>query len=95
MCNHEIRQAIVDRLTHHGPVRSMSGSIAELRVACGIFCSNTQFKRALGSAIRNGEVVWHRAPAECKDDDERPIKICAAITPSQYMATVRRPYFVS
>lgn len=94
MCNTAIREAIVNRLVQHGPVRSTSGSIKELREACGIGGSNTQFSRALGSAIKNGDVVRHRPEPTCRDDDDRPITIFAARELSKNSTSSRSPYFV-
>jgi hypothetical protein len=102
MCNQAVRQQLVDRVLALGRVHSETGSINELRRKCGIESSNKVFKRALGSAVKDGLVYCPRPAAQGVDDGDRSMtlipgrktsrKLVPQITP--YSESLR-PYFVS
>lgn len=75
MCNENVRDEIVLALCQRNEVVSESASISELRGLLGLACSNSQFKKALGSAVEHGWVHRHRKQPEFNGDDQRPISL--------------------
>lgn len=101
MCNESVRRQIVEWVVACGSIHSETASMSDLRQKCGINSSNVVFKRALGSAVHHGLLVYHRPPAQALYDDDRPVTItpgpyaprAAAPQTTPYSDSLR-PYFV-
>ncbi len=92
MCDQVVKQLIVERVRELGRVTSPSASYNDLRQKLGISSSNTVFKRALGSAIGDELVRYHKPSPEGNCDDSRPISLSPGPAVLQTVTSRATPY---